>query len=138
MIRFYFHSTPNPMKVALLLEESGLPSYELAPVDTFKGQHQPEFLAVNPNAKVPAIIDGEVIVFDSNAILLYLAEKVNNYLGQPTDRGQLLSWLMFVATGLGPYSGQAVHFQHIVQENIPYAINLYRREVERHYNRLLA
>ena len=88
------------MKVALFLEESGLP-YEIIPIDTFKGeQHQPEFLAINPNAKVPAIVDGETIVFDSNAILLYLAEKVNNFLGQPTDRGQLLSWLMFIATGL--------------------------------------
>jgi GSH-dependent disulfide-bond oxidoreductase len=121
------------MKVALFLEESGLP-YELVPIDTFKGeQHKPEFLAINPNAKLPAIADGEVIVFDSNAILLHLAEKVNNFLGQPSDRGQLLSWLMFVATGLGPYSGQAVHFQHIAPEPIPYATNRYRREVERHY-----
>ena len=134
MIRFYFHSsTPNPIKVALFLEESGLP-YELVPVDILQGeQHQPEFLAINPNAKVPAIADGEIIVFDSNAILLYLAEKINNYLGQPSDRGQLLSWLMFVATGLGPYSGQAVHFQYMVPEPLPYATNRYRREVERHY-----
>jgi GSH-dependent disulfide-bond oxidoreductase len=134
MIRFYFHPSPNPMKIALFLEESGLP-YELVPIDTFKGeQHQPKFLVINPNAKVPAIADGEVIVFDSNAILLYLAEKTNKFLGQIADRGQLLSWLMFIATGVGPYSGQAVHFQRGVQEQMPYAINRYRREVERHYS----
>jgi GSH-dependent disulfide-bond oxidoreductase len=68
VIRFYFNLAPNPMKVALFLEESGLP-YELVPIDTLKGeQHQSEFLLINPNAKVPAIADGEVVVFDSNAI----------------------------------------------------------------------
>ncbi len=121
------------MKVALFLEESGLP-YEVVPVDTLKGeQHTPEFRAVNPNGKVPALKDGDITVFDSNAILLYLAKKTGQFLGQPTDRGALLSWLMFVATGVGPYSGQAVHFQHGPMEALPYAINRYRREVERHY-----
>jgi GSH-dependent disulfide-bond oxidoreductase len=130
MIRFYFHHTPNPMKVALFLEESGL-TYEVIPVDIFKHeQHTPEYLQINPNAKVPAIIDGEVVVFDSNAILLYLAEKTGQFMS--TDRGELLSWLMFVATGLGPYSGQAVHFQTSTAP-VPYAINRYRREAERLY-----
>lgn len=139
MIRFYFHPTPNPMKVALLLEEAGL-TYEIVPVDTRKGeQHKPEFRAVNPNGKLPAIVDTdgpggkEVRVFDSNAILLYLAEKTGKYVGAPSDRGELLSWLMFVATGVGPYSGQAVHFQRAAPEQIPYAINRYRREADRHY-----
>jgi GST-like protein len=138
MIRFYFHPTPNPAKVALLLEESGIP-YELVPVDTRKGeQHAAAFTAINPNAKVPAIVDTdgpggkEVRVFDSNAILLYLGEKIDGFIGSPADRPELLSWLFFVATGVGPYSGQAVHFQHAAPE-FPYAINRYRREVERHY-----
>jgi GST-like protein len=139
MIRFYFHHTPNPMKVALLLEEAAIP-YEVVPVDTLKGeQHTPEFRAINPNGKTPAIIDteglgrGPVRVFDSNAILLYLAEKSGKLLGDPADRGELLSWLMFVATGLGPYSGQSVHFRRAAPEQIPYAQNRYLREAERHY-----
>jgi GST-like protein len=139
MIRFYFHHTPNPMKVALLLEETGIP-YEVVPVDTLKGeQHKPEFRAINPNGKTPAIVDteglgdGPVTVFDSNAILLYLAEKSGQLLGRPADRGELLSWLMFVATGLGPYSGQSVHFRRAAPEQIPYAQNRYLREAERHY-----
>ena len=139
MIRFYFHPTPNPAKVALFLEETGL-AYELVPVDTRKGeQHAPDFLKVNPNAKLPAIVDtdgpggGPARVFDSTAILLYLAEKTGQFLGAPADKPELLSWLMFIATGLGPFSGQAVHFQHMAPEKLPYAIKRYRREVERHY-----
>lgn len=135
-IQFHFHPSPNPMKVALFLEECGLP-YEPVPVDTFKGeQHAPVFLAVNPNAKVPAIVDGDVTVFDSNAILLYLADKAGRFAGQPARRGELLSWLFLVATGLGPYSGQAVHFLHHAPEALPYARNRYLKEVERHYRLL--
>jgi len=118
MLKFYFNGAPNPNKVALFLEESGL-AYELVPVDTRKGdQFKPEFLAVNPNGKVPAIDDNGVFVFDSNAILLYLAEKTGKFLpaSTPSNRAQLLSWLMFVATGLGPYSGQAVHFKNLRAE----------------------
>ncbi|WP_372097270.1 glutathione S-transferase family protein [Tistrella mobilis] len=139
MIRFYYHPTPNPAKVALLLEETGLP-YELVPVDTRKGeQHDPAFLAINPNAKVPAIVDLDgpggkpARVFDSTAILIYIAEKANGFLGAPQDRPELLSWLMFIASGLGPFSGQAVHFQHAAPEGLDYARNRYRREAERHY-----
>ncbi|AFK52983.1 glutathione S-transferase family protein [Tistrella mobilis] len=139
MIRFYYHPTPNPAKVALLLEETGLP-YEVVPVDTRKGeQHDPAFLAVNPNAKVPAIVDLDgpggkpARVFDSTAILIYLAEKADAFLGAPDDRPELLSWLMFIASGLGPFSGQAVHFQHAAPEGLDYARNRYRREAERHY-----
>lgn len=139
MIRFYFHPTPNPAKVALFLEEAGLP-YEIVPVDTSKGeQHTPEFRAINPNGKVPAIVDtdgpggAEARVFDSGAILLYLADKTGRFGGAPADRPEMLSWIFFLATGLGPFSGQAVHFQHSAPEKLLYAINRYRREAERHY-----
>ena len=135
MIRFYYHPSPNPAKVALFLEESGLP-YEVVPVDTRKGeQFEPAFLAINPNAKTPAIVDGDATVFDSNAILLYLAEKTGKFLPEHTPklRGELLSWLMFVATGIGPYSGQAVHFKHFAPEPKDYAVTRYMYEAERHY-----
>jgi GST-like protein len=139
VIRFYFHPTPNPFKVALFLEEADLP-YEVVPVDTSKGeQHLPEFRTINPNGKVPAIVDPDgpggrpATVFDSGAILLYLGDKTGRFVGQPADRSALLSWLFFIATGLSPFSGQAVHFQHSAPEEIPYAINRYRREAERHY-----
>ena len=134
MIKFYFSGAPNPMKVALFLEEAGV-AYEAIPVDTRKGdQHKPEFLKVNPNAKVPVIVDGDTTVFDSNAILLYLAEKTGKFLppAGAKNRGELLSWLMFVATGVGPFSGQSVHFTHMAPEN-PYAKNRYRFEANRHY-----
>ncbi len=139
MIRFYFHPTPNPAKVALLLEEAGLP-YEVVPIDTNKGeQHSAAFRAINPNGKVPAIVDtdgpggGEARVFDSTAILLYLGDKIGRFMGTPADRPELLSWLLFIASGLGPFSGQAVHFQHAAPEQLPYAMNRFRREAERHY-----
>jgi len=135
MIKFYYNLAPNPTKVALFLEESGLP-YELVPVDTRKGeQHTPAYRAINPNSKVPAIVDGDATVFDSNAILLYLAEKTGKFLPENTlaARGQLFSWLMFVGTGVGPYSGQAVHFKNHATEQIPYAINRYMFEAKRHY-----
>jgi GSH-dependent disulfide-bond oxidoreductase len=139
LIRFYFHPTPNPAKVALLLEETGL-AYQTIPIDTSKGeQHRSEFRAVSPNGKVPAIIDTdgpsgkEARVFDSTAILIYLAEKTGRFLGSPEDRPELLSWLLFIASGLGPFSGQAVHFQYAAPQGLDYAVNRYRREAERHY-----
>jgi GST-like protein len=135
MITFYYNLAPNPTKVALCLEEMGLP-YDLVPVDTRKGeQHAPSFLALNPNAKVPVIVDGDATVFDSNAILLYLAEKTGQFLpGQSlAERGALLSWLMFVASGIGPYSGQAVHFRNVAPEPKDYAVNRYTFEAERHW-----
>jgi GST-like protein len=134
MIRFYFHPTPNPAKVALFLEEADL-AYEVIPIDTSKGeQHTPAFRTINPNGKVPAIVDTEgpggkeARVFDSTAILIYLAEKTGHFLGSPADRPELLSWLMFIASGLGPFSGQAVHFQFAAPEGLAYAVNRYRRE----------
>jgi GSH-dependent disulfide-bond oxidoreductase len=135
MLKFYYNTGPNPTKVALFLEESGL-DYEKVPVDTRKGeQFTPEYLAINPNAKAPSLTDGDVTVFDSNAILLYLGEKTGKFMpaDTPENRGQLLSWLMFIASGVGPYSGQSVHFQRYAPEKLPYAINRYRFEAQRHY-----
>ncbi len=133
MLKFYFNGSPHPTKVALFLEEAGLP-YEAIPVDTRKGdQFRPDFLTVNPNGKVPAIIDGRTVIFDSNAILLYLAEKTGRFLPDTSDRGELLSWLMFVASGVGPFSGQAVHFKHFAPEKVPYANTRYQYEARRHF-----
>lgn len=134
MLKFYCNAAPNPMKVALFLEEAGL-DYTAIPIDTKRGeQHAPDFRSINPNGKLPALEDGDVTVFDSNAILLYLAEKTGLFLGKPEQRGSLLSWLMFVATGVGPYSGQAVHFRHFAPETLPYAIKRYDYEARRHWN----
>lgn len=137
MITFYYNLAPNPMKVALFLEEAALP-YALKPVDSRKGeQHDPDFLALNPNGKVPVVIDQDTgaRVFDSNAILLYLAERTGRFLPEntPPARGELLSWLMFVATGVGPFSGQAVHFKNFAPEPKDYAVSRYLFEAKRHY-----
>jgi GSH-dependent disulfide-bond oxidoreductase len=136
MLKFWYNNAPNPMKVALMLEELGVP-YEPIPVDTRKGeQHADAFRAVNPNAKVPAIEDDGVVVFDSNAILLWLGDKHGRFV--PTDvrspaRAEMLSWLMFVASGIGPYSGQAVHFRVAAPEPKAYALNRYDFEAHRHW-----
>ncbi len=133
MLKFYFNGSPNPSKVALFLEDAGL-TYQPVPVDTRKGeQFKTEFIALNPNSKVPVIDDDGTTVFDSNAILLYLAEKTGKFLPPRSARGQLLSWLMFVATGVGPFSGQAVHFRHFAPEKVPYAYNRYQYEAVRHF-----
>jgi GSH-dependent disulfide-bond oxidoreductase len=135
MLKFYFNGSPNPSKVGLFLYEAGIP-FEPHPVDTRKGeQFSPAITALNPNQKVPIIIDDGVTVFDSNAILLYLAEKHGKFLppSGAGNRANMLSWLMFVATGVGPYAGQAVHFKHFAPEKIPYAQNRYLYEVERHW-----
>ena len=134
-MKFYFNGSPNPTKVALFLEEAGL-DYEAIPVDTRKGdQFASAFQAVNPNGKVPALVDGDAVVFDSNAILLYLAEKTGKFLPAAGDkaRGEMLSWLMFAATGIGPFSGQAVHFKHFAPEKIEYAHKRYQFESGRHF-----
>ena len=136
MLKFYFNASPNPAKVALFLEESGLP-YEAIPVDTRKGeQFSAELVALNPNAKVPVVVDGDVRVFDSTAILLYLSEKTGQFLAGNSAhaRGELLSWLMFVASGIGPYSGQAVHFRHYAPPGQQYASDRYQYEARRHYS----
>lgn len=136
MIKLYYHPSPNPAKIALFLEEAGL-AYEVIPIDTRKGDpHHPDFLKINPNAKAPALVDGDNVVFDSNAILLYLAEKTGKFL--PVDtlkaRGEMFSWLMFVATGIGSYSGQAVHFKHYAPMTKDYATNRYSFEAWRHWS----
>jgi GSH-dependent disulfide-bond oxidoreductase len=141
MLQFYFYTGPNPTKVALLLEELEIP-FEPVAVDMFKGeQHKPEYLAINPNGKIPAIVDDGVVVFDSQAILLHLATKHGRFIpSEPKQHAQMLSWLLFVASGLSPFSGQAVHFLHHAPhflhhapEALPYATRRYVNEVERHY-----
>ena len=139
MLKFYYNAAPNPRKVALLREELELP-YEAVPVDTRKGeQFSAHYLAVNPNAKVPTIVDGDVRVFDSNAILLFLADREKRFV--PLDagsaaRGDMLSWLMFLASGIGPFSGQSVHFRHVAPEPKEYALNRYDFEAQRHWKLL--
>ena len=125
---------PNPTKIALFLEEAGLP-YEAIPVDTRKGdQHKPEFLAINPNAKVPAIVDGDATVFDFKRDPAVPRRKDRQFLPAKTDkaRGELLSWMFFVSSGVGPYFGQSVHFRNYAPEKLPYAINRYVFEAQRH------
>jgi GST-like protein len=134
MLKFFFNGSPNPTKIALFLEEAGI-EYQAVPVDTRRGeQFTPEFLSLNPNGKVPAIDDEGSVVFDSSAILLYLAEKTGRFLppNSIAQRGELLSWLMFAASGVGPYSGQAVHFKHFAPAN-DYAHQRYQFEARRHY-----
>src|SRR5207237_7196619 len=108
---------------------------EPIPVDTRKGeQHKPGYLTINPNAKVPSIGDGYVTMFDSNAIVLYLAEKTGKFLPKKAqERGPMLSWLMFVASGIGPFTGQYVHFKNYAPKKIGYALNRYEFEALRHW-----
>ena len=103
-------------------------------MDTRKGeQHLPAFTVLNPNAKMPVIVDGTTTVFDSSAILLYLADKTGQFLPAEQSRGALLSWMMFVASGIGPFIGQSVHFNHYAPEQVPYAIKRYDFEAWRHW-----
>ena len=133
MIKFYYHPSPNPAKVALYLEEAEVP-YEVVPIDTRKGeQHGAEFLKINPNGKTPAMTDGDDVLFDSNAMLLYLAEKTGKFVPVAAQRAQMYSWLMFVATGIGPYTGQNVHFKYFAPDPKEYAVNRYDFEAWRHW-----
>ena len=137
MIDLYYWPTPNGHKISIMLEECGLP-YEVKPVDIGAGdQFDPEFLAISPNNRMPAIVDTEtgVSVFEGGAILMYLAEKAGKFL--PTDttqRFEVLQWLFWQAGGLGPMAGQLSHFVNYVKENVPYAHKRYANE----YDRLLA
>lgn len=139
MIDLHYWPTPNGHKVTLFLEEAGL-EYRIVPVDIGKGaQFAPDFLAISPNNKMPAIVDSApadggapVSVFESGAILLYLAEKTGRFL--PADlrgRAATLEWLFWQMGGLGPMTGQYGHFNVYAHEKIPYAIDRYTREVER-------
>lgn len=132
---FYYHATPNPSKIALFLEESGL-GYRLLPIDIAKGdQHTAAFRAVNPNGKVPALVDEGIAIFDSSAILMHLAKKTGAFLGDLSAAGQaeLMSWLMFIGSGIGPFTGQAIHFTHYAPPAQEYGVHRYRFEAERHW-----
>ncbi len=141
MIDLYYWTTPNGHKITMFLEEAGLP-YKIVPVNIGAGdQFKPEFLAISPHNRMPAIIDcapkdgGEpVSVFESGAILLYLAEKTGQFI--PSDlrgRVQVLEWLMWQMGGLGPMAGQNHHFAIYAPEKLPYAIDRYVKETNRLY-----
>lgn len=140
MIDAYSWATPNGHKVHIMLEETGL-EYRVHPVDIGAGdQFKPEFLAISPNNKIPAIVDSDgpdgkpLSVFESGAILLYLAEKTGQFLPQaPAARYATLQWLMFQMGGLGPMLGQAHHFRIYAPEKIDYAVNRYTNEAKRLY-----
>ena len=135
MLKFYFSGAPNPTKVALFLEEAGIP-YEAIPVDTRKGeQHKPAYLAINPNAKVPTIVDGDVTVFElQRDPALPRREDWQIYAARGRQSARrAASWLMFVASGVGPYAGQSVHFRMYAPEKNDYAINRYAFEAQRHF-----
>ena len=137
MIELYYWPTPNGHKISIMLEECGL-EYEVRAVDIGAGdQFAPEFLAISPNNRIPAIVDSDtgISVFEGGAILVYLAEKAGRFL--PTDTTQrfdVLQWLFWQAGGLGPMAGQLSHFVNYVQEDVPYAHKRYANE----YDRLLA
>lgn len=139
MIDLYTWGTPNGRKVSILLEELGLP-YAVHAVDISKRQQfEPAFLAVNPNGKIPAIVDqdaegGPFAVFESGAILMYLAEKTGRFWPKPLrERYAVTQWLMFQMGGLGPMAGQGHHFRRAAPEQIPYAVERYGNETRRIY-----
>ncbi len=142
MIDLYYFPTPNGLKVRLFLEEAGL-AYRVVPVDLGKGeQFRAEFLAISPNNKIPAIVDHQpsdggapLSVFESGAILWYLAEKCGRLLPQtPRERHKVLQWLVWQMAGLGPMAGQAGHFRVHASAAVPYAIDRYTRETARLYS----
>jgi GST-like protein len=134
MIDFYYWPTPNGWKISIMLEECGLP-YRVVPVNIGKGdQFRPEFLAISPNNRMPAIVDDGVPVFESGAILLHLAEKAGRFM--PTDargRKETLEWLFWQVGNLGPMAGQLSHFLNYAQGEHDYSRQRYANE----YNRCL-
>jgi GST-like protein len=141
MLDLYFAATPNGLKIKLFLEETGLP-YRIVPLSLSKGeQFRPEYLAISPNNKMPAIVDhapvdggGPMSIFESAAILLYLAQKSGQLL--PTElrpRLEVTQWLIWQVAGLGPMAGQAGFFNVYASEKIPFAIERYIRETSRLY-----
>lgn len=135
MIDLYTAATPNGWKISVMLEECGLP-YTVHPIDLMAGeQKSPEFLALNPNGRIPVIVDrenGGFTLFESGAILLYLAEKTGKFLsGDDRTRMSQIQWLMFQMGGLGPMMGQANVFFRYMEERIPTAINRYQAESRR-------
>jgi GST-like protein len=143
MIQLHSWPTPNGHKVHIMLEETGLP-YEVHPVDINAGaQFDPAFLAISPNNRIPAIVDPDgpggrpIALFESGAILLYLADKTGKLLpAEPHARWAAVEWLMFQMANVGPMFGQASHFNNYAPEKIPYAIERYTNEVGR-LNRVL-
>ena len=141
MIELYTFGTPNGRKASIGLEEMGL-AYDVRVIDITKGdQFTPAFLAVNPNGKIPAIVDREgpegkpFAVFESGAILIYLAEKTGAFLPRdPRGCSVVLQWLMFQMGGVGPMFGQAHHFRRFAPEQIPYAVERYTKETRRLYS----
>jgi GSH-dependent disulfide-bond oxidoreductase len=142
MIDLYYWPTPNGHKITMFLEEAALP-YKIHKVDIGKGdQFKPEFLAISPNNRMPAIVDHEpkgggaaISVFESGAILLYLAEKTGKFIA--TDiraRVEVLQWLFWQMGGLGPMAGQNGHFNTYAPEKVPYAIDRYSKETTRLYS----
>src|SRR5271163_2788568 len=141
MIDVYYWPTPNGHKITMFLEETWM-DYRLVPVDIGKGeQFRPEFLAISPNNRMPAIVDhqpaagqGTQSVFESGAILLYLAEKSGKLLPRDAPgRVSVLQWLFWQAGGLGPMAGQNHHFSRYAPEKLPYAIERYVKETNRLY-----
>ena len=140
MIELYTWPTPNGHKVHIMLEETGLP-YNVHPIDIGAGdQFKPEFLKISPNNKMPAMVDPDgpggkpISVFESGAILVYLASKTGRFLPEDLrDRWSTLQWLMFQMGGVGPMLGQAHHFRIYAPEKIEYAVNRYSNEAKRLY-----
>ena len=140
MIDVYSWATPNGHKIHIMLEELGL-EYKAIPIDIGAGdQFTPEFLAISPNNKIPAIIDSDgpdgkpLALFESGAILFYLAEKTGKFLPlDPVGRYTTMQWLMFQMGGVGPMLGQAHHFRIYAPEKIEYAVNRYSNEAKRLY-----
>ena len=137
MIDFYTFTTPNGRKVSIMLEELALP-YNVHSIDISKNdQFTPEFIAINPNSKIPAIIDQEagITMFESGAILMYLAEKYGKFLPTATAKKyEVIQWLMFQMGSVGPMFGQLNHFRRYAPEQIPYAIDRYEKETLRLYS----
>ena len=140
MIDLYTWSTPNGRKVSIMLEELGLP-YKAHAIDIGKGdQFQPDFVTISPNSKIPAIVDSEgpdgkpYALFESGAILLYLADKSGRFLpARKAERFEVIQWLMFQMGGVGPMFGQTHHFLRAAPEPVPYAIERYSKETRRLY-----
>jgi GSH-dependent disulfide-bond oxidoreductase len=136
MIDLYYWPTPNGWKISIFLEEAGL-AYNVIPVNIGKGdQFKPEFLAISPNNRMPAIVDHEngVSVFESGAILQYLAEKTGTFYGaNAREKIEVNEWLFWQMGGLGPMAGQTHHFRQYAPEKIDYAITRYTNEVNRLY-----
>lgn len=141
MIDLYYWTTPNGHKITVFLEESGLP-YRIIPINISKGeQFAPDFLSISPNNRIPAIVDhapssngAPLAIFESGAILLYLAEKTGQFIAKEIhNRFDILQWLFWQVAGLGPMAGQNHHFSSYAPEKIPYAIDRYVKETGRLY-----